>query len=87
MQGHVRSRPRCSLRHVRHRGLLDPKMRPTPRLTILLTLALADDMNQWHLRPAAIDARALEEGEYCDAAKVEALRSAGFSFHFVIDAS
>jgi hypothetical protein len=42
------------------------------------------DMNEWCLRPEAIDARALDEAGLCDAAQVEALRSAGFSFHFVI---
>jgi len=47
-------------------------------------IADPDDMNQWHVRPEAIDALALEQAGHCAATQVDALRSAGFSFHFVI---
>ena len=43
------------------------------------------DMNQWHLRPEAIDASALEEVGHCEEGKMDALRAAGFSFHFYVD--
>jgi hypothetical protein len=43
------------------------------------------DMNQWCVPPEHVDARALAAAEICEAGDVEALRSAGFSFHFMID--
>jgi hypothetical protein len=47
----------------------------------------ASDMNQWSVTAEHIDGQALEEAGLCDAADVEALRSAGFSFHFVPQAT